>query len=64
MPPETVDLSQYDDELIEAAFWLQEHIRREGIEAVPFMDRAEVYARQDGPEQVAEDISHQLRWLL
>lgn len=61
MPPETVDLSQYDDELIEASFWLQEHIRREGIEAVPFMDRAEIYAYDEGPDVVADNISQELR---
>lgn len=52
-----VDLSQYDQSTIDAAFWLQEHIRVHGIDAVGFMDVAHRRAVKDGPNDIADGIS-------
>jgi hypothetical protein len=57
-----VDLDKYDPDVIDAAFWLQEHIRENGIDAVPFMDMAGRRAR-DGDQDVAEAIDAELRKL-
>lgn len=55
---EEVDLDKIDDDVLDAAFWLQEHIRRDGIDAVPFMDMA--YRRaKDGDQDVAEAIDRE-----
>lgn len=48
-------------ETIEKAFWLQQHIKQNGIDAVRFMRAAQEYAREEGPSTVADYISRELR---
>lgn len=59
----TVDLNAYDDEVISKAFWLQEHIRRYGIDGIYFTRRARNVAVQEGPDTVANFIEAELRKL-
>lgn len=58
-----VDLDSYSDETIAKAFWLQEKIRRDGIEGIGFMSRGARAWIDDGPDTVADVISRQLRGL-
>lgn len=60
---QTVDLSQYDDETVAKAFWLQEHIRRYGIDGIHFTKRAKRVAEVQGPKIVAHEISQELKKL-
>lgn len=59
----TVDLDEYDQEVISKAFWLQEHIRRYGIDGIYFSRRAREIARVHGPKDVANSIDRELRKL-
>jgi hypothetical protein len=59
----TVDLSEYDDEVISKAFWLQEHIRRYGIDGIYFTRHARSVAIQDGSDTVADFIDRELNRL-
>lgn len=59
--PKDVDLSEYDEETLAKAFWLQEHIRRYGIDGIHFMWRARGEAHRSGPEQVADAIESELK---
>lgn len=45
-----------DDGIVEKAFWLQDKIRRSGIDAVRFMREAEVWAEKNGSRLVAQHI--------
>jgi hypothetical protein len=58
-----VRLADYDEGTIEAAFWLQEHIRKNGIDAVRFMETAEAQVRDQGPDTVADKISSEIQKL-
>lgn len=59
----TLDLSQYDDEVVSKAFWLQEHIRRYGIDGIYFTEHARTVAEREGPDIVAKHIDNQLKKL-
>lgn len=59
----SIDLSQYDDEVIAKAFWLQEHIRRYGIQGIYFSETALGVARTRGPDIVADSIGRELKKL-
>lgn len=59
----TVDLDAYDDEVIAKAFWLQEHIRRYGIDGIHYTRRAREIARIHGSDTVADFIDDELRKL-
>lgn len=60
---EEVDLSRFSPETVDKAFWLQEHIRRNGIEGINYMFHARTEARTRGPRVVADNISNELRKL-
>lgn len=60
---QTVDLDDYDDEVIAKAFWLQEHIRRYGIDGIHFSRRAKHVAEVQGPKIVADEIDKELKKL-
>lgn len=45
---------------IERAFWLQEHIKENGIDAVRYMERAEQWADENAADTVADAIEAQL----
>lgn len=50
-----------EPETVQKAFWLQQHIKDNGIDAVRFMRAAEEYAREEGADTVADYISRELR---
>lgn len=52
-----------DQETIRMAFWLQQHIKRTGIDAVRFMKAAEVWAEGNADRTVAGYISARFRSL-
>lgn len=60
----SMDLARYTDrETLEKAFWLQQHIKEEGIDAVRYMTAAEQYAEQKAQLTVADYISRSLQRL-
>lgn len=59
--PKTVDLSAYDDETIAKAFWLQEHIRRYGIDGIYYSRTGVETADKQGPALVAAFIEAELK---
>lgn len=59
----SVDLSEYDDEVIAKAFWLQEHIRKNGLDGIHYMRQAERVAEEGGPLIVAHEIGKELKKL-
>lgn len=59
----SVDLGSYDDETIAKAFWLQEHIRRYGIDGIHFSRRARRVAEVSGPKIIANEIDKELKKL-
>jgi hypothetical protein len=61
--PETLDLSQYDEEVVAKAFWLQEHIRRYGLDGIQYSEVGERVAADEGPEIIAANISKEFRKL-
>lgn len=62
MAGETIDLRQFvDRKVLRQAFWLQEHIKEEGIDAVHFMEHAEEWAADSADREVAEYISASLK---
>ena len=58
-----VDLDNYDSSTITKAFWLQEKIRRDGIEGIGFMQAGRNVAISNGPSMTARKISKQLNRL-
>ena len=58
-----VDLDRYDSETISKAFWLQEYIRRHGIDGIHYMFHARTVARNEGPRDLADNISNEFRRL-
>jgi len=56
-----VDLDDYDGATIEKAFWLQEKIRRDGIEGIGFMQAGRNVAVARGGPMVARKISKHLK---
>lgn len=50
-----------DSETLDRAFWLQQHIKEEGIDAVRYMERAERYVKENAADNVAEAISMELK---
>lgn len=48
------------DGVIEKAFWLQEKIRRDGIDAIEFMEQARRWAEKDADRVVADAIDRRL----
>lgn len=59
----TVNLDEYDDEVVAKAFWLQEHIRRYGIQGIYFSETAVGVAEREGPDIIADHIDRQLKKL-
>lgn len=59
----TVNLDEYDDEVLAKAFWLQEHIRRHGIDGIQYSRRARDIARIHGTDTVADFIDDELNKL-
>jgi hypothetical protein len=58
----SVDLgASVPDEILEKAFWLQRHIKEEGIDAVRYMEMAEMWAEKNSANTVAEYISAELK---
>lgn len=57
---EEVDLSRFDSDTIDKAFWLQEHIRRHGVEGINYMFHARTHARTRGPREVADQIDREI----
>jgi hypothetical protein len=56
-----VDLTTvFDEEIVQKAFWLQQHIKEEGLDAVRFMKRAEEKVEDDAAETVADAITAEL----
>lgn len=57
----SVDLINYVDEaVLEKAFWLQQHIKENGIDAIRFMKAAEEHAEQTADDTVADFIQARL----
>lgn len=54
-------LDVVSDSVLKKAFWLQQHIKEEGIDAVRYMALAEEFAVESGPDIVATEISKELR---
>jgi len=54
-------LTVVPDDTLQKAFWLQEHIRREGIDAVKFMSAAREYAERHGEDTIAGYIERELK---
>lgn len=50
----------FDEEIVQKAFWLQQHIKEEGLDAVRFMKRAEEKVEDDGADTVADAITAEL----
>lgn len=48
------------DTVVEKAFWLQEKIRRDGIDAIEFMEQARRWAEKDADNVVADAIDRRL----
>lgn len=46
---------------IQKAFWLQQHIKETGIDAVRYMRAAEEYVKRDGADSLAGYISREIR---
>jgi len=59
----TLDLSNYDDEVLAKAFWLQEHIRRTGLDGVNYSEVGKGVADDVGSDVVAQEISKELKSL-
>lgn len=59
--PKTVDLSAYDQETIAKAFWLQEHIRRYGIDGIHYSRVGVETADKKGPPLIAAFIEAELK---
>lgn len=57
---EEVDLSRFDSDTINKAFWLQEHIRRHGVEGIHYMFHAKSEARTRGPREVVDHIDREI----
>ena len=60
MAQDTVNLSDYDDEVVAKAFWLQEHIRRTGLDGVNYSEVGESLAEEVGDDVVAQEIDKEL----
>jgi hypothetical protein len=61
---ERVDVREFSDpEVIDRAFWLQQHIKENGLDAVRFMETAEQFIEESGDDVTAEWISVNLRRL-
>lgn len=63
MAQQTVNLSDYDDDVIAKAFWLQEHIRRTGLDGVNYSQVGEGVAEEIGDDVVAQEIDKELKTL-
>ena len=61
MAQDTVNLSDYDEDVIAKAFWLQEHIRRTGLDGVNYSQVGEGIAETQGDDIVAQEISKELK---
>lgn len=48
-------------ETLKRAFWLQQHIKEQGIDAVRYMQHAKAWAEAHADEEVADYISQELR---
>lgn len=58
----TTDLMDVvSDEVLTKAFWLQQHIKEEGIDAVRYMAIAEEFVEDRGPDIVAAEIEKELQ---
>lgn len=49
-------VNEYGEENVRKAFWLQEEIKKDGIDGIHFMRVAEEYAEQNGPLHVSKAI--------
>lgn len=56
-------LSQVEDRTLERAFWLQQHIKEEGIDALRYMKAAEAWAEESADKTVAGFITARLQQL-
>jgi len=61
--PQTVNLENYDEEVVAKAFWLQEHIRRTGLDGVNYSAVGEGVAENVGDDVVANEIDKELKSL-
>lgn len=60
----TIDLAEFTDRTtLQKAFWLQQHIKKEGIDAVQYMQAAEMWAETDGADEIKDSINRRLRML-
>lgn len=50
----------FDEEIVQKAFWLQQHIKEEGLDAVRFMKRAEEKVENDAADTIADAITAEL----
>lgn len=50
-----------DPETIQKAFWLQEHIKEEGIDAVRFMRKSSAKMRASAPSLTEEEVTSELK---
>lgn len=58
-----VDLSDYDEETIQKAFWLQRKIKRDGLEAIRFMAITRTKLRGSAPKTVTKHLNKNLKRL-
>jgi hypothetical protein len=57
----TVDLENYDPEVIAKAFWLQEKIKQDGLEPVRYMMLAEMYLEREAGNIVGKHIRRRIQ---
>lgn len=58
-----MDLRDFEPEVVEKAFWLQEHIRRHGIEGIHFMRDGRKHTEKTAADTLADSIENRLRKL-
>ncbi|MFC6717890.1 hypothetical protein ACFQGT_09645 [Natrialbaceae archaeon GCM10025810] len=61
MTNQTVNLSNYDPKVIDAAFRLQEKIKREGLEGIGYMDHATIWMERNAASTVSDHIGVHLK---
>lgn len=59
----TVDLDNWHPTYVYLAFWLQDKIKKEGLEGIHYAQQAREWARDNAPEETADAISKELRKL-
>lgn len=56
-----VDLSEFDDETIQKALWLQQKIKRDGLDAVRFIAAARTHLQREAPGIVSKHLNRTLK---